>query len=102
MFRRTEFRPGHLLALTSGNPILWSRDERKGRCERYAGITVSAPLCLLHRCRTRTISDRHELEFEFKSGPSWKILIHDESQGCALFAQQTNEYATESRFGVDY
>lgn len=96
IFRRIEFRSGHLLALTTGNRILWLRDEHKGHCERYAGITVSAPVYLLHSCSVQTISDRHELQLEFDSGATWKILIHDDGSECALFAQQLNAYASNA------
>jgi hypothetical protein len=47
IFRRTEWRPGHLVVLTSGKRLLWINDQYRGRYERYAGSVVSVPASLL-------------------------------------------------------
>ncbi len=92
MFHRTEFRPGHLLAVTSCSRILWLRDEDQGRWERYAGIAASAPTWLLQSCLDQKTSKGHELKIEFKTGAPWHIRIYDDDLDCREFADNVNAY----------
>ena len=86
----TEFRAGHLLALTSDNRILWLTDEHRGRCERYAGIAVSAPAWLLHSCKVNRSAAGYDLKLEFKAGASWEFCIYDPGCDCVDFSQHLN------------
>jgi hypothetical protein len=72
---RINWRPGHLVALTSGNRLVWLTDEYRGRWERYAGIAVSIPTPLFQSSRFYTGPHQKELMIHFLSGTSWRIPI---------------------------
>lgn len=93
VFPRIQSRPGHLIALTSGNRLLWLKDEHRGRCERYAGITVSAPAWLLHRCTATKNLDRYDFEIQFKAGPPWRFAVYDAAPDSLDFPETLNAYA---------
>jgi len=95
IFHRTEFRSGNLLALTSGNRMLWLRDQHENRFERYAGIVVSAPVWLLRSCIAQTTPNGCELKVEFKAGPPWQIPIYDDDFDCRDFAELVSAHANE-------
>ncbi|MGA7414818.1 MAG: hypothetical protein WBW33_30395, partial [Bryobacteraceae bacterium] len=73
--RRVSWRPGHLVALTSGNRLLWLKDEYRNRWERYAGIAVSVPTSLFQSSKMEASPSQEELIFHFLSGTSWRISI---------------------------
>ena len=75
--KRMNWRPGHLVALTSGNRLLWLKDEYRGRWERYAGIAVSVPTSLFQSSKIEASPSHEELivYFYFLSGTSWRISI---------------------------
>lgn len=91
-FRRVEWRPGHLLALTTGNRLLWLKDEYRGRRERYAGISVSVPTSLIRESRVEETADGDELTVNLLSGGSWRITSYEAGSGCAGFSQTLNDY----------
>jgi hypothetical protein len=93
LFRRVKWRPGHLFALTSGNRLLWLKDEYRGHWERYAGVTISAPLPLLQRSKVKNISAQDELVIDFASGFSWRITIRETNAACIEFSRVLNGYA---------
>jgi hypothetical protein len=101
MFQRVKSRPGHLVALTSGNRLLWLRDERRGRCERYAGIAVSAPVWLIHGCTVITGRDHNDFEIQFKAGPSWRFAVHGAASGYLDFSRCLNALAKDWRPPAD-
>jgi len=76
LFRKYKWRPGHLVVLTSGNRLLWLKDDYRGHWERYAGIAVSAPSSLFRRCTVETAPDRSTLAIDFADGYSWQIAMY--------------------------
>jgi hypothetical protein len=90
LFRRNNWRPGHLVALTSANRLLWLKDEYRGHWERYAGITVSAPVSFFRCCKVETTADHDTLVIDFMTGNSWRIAIHRADSGCAGFSKNLN------------
>jgi hypothetical protein len=72
---RTSWRPGDLVVLTSGNRLVWLKDEHRGRWERYAGIAVSVPTSLFQSSRMEASASHEELICCFRSGASWRISI---------------------------
>lgn len=97
VFRRTEYRPGHLIAITSADRILWLTDQHRGRCERYAGITVSAPASLMLGSVVKESSDYRDLIVNFKTGASWQFSTHAAGPDCLTFSQFLNAYAASQQ-----
>lgn len=95
VFRRTEYRPGHLIALTSADRILWLTDEHRGRCERYAGIAVSAPASLLVGSVVTSSPDHQDFGINFKGGKPWQFSTHTSRSDCLDFSHCLNAYAAE-------
>ena len=100
LVRKVDWRPGHLFVLTSGDRLLWLKDEYRGHWERYAGLTVSAPLPLLQRAGVKNISAQNELVIDFASGFSWRITIHETHTASAEFSQVLNSYAARPDKGI--
>jgi hypothetical protein len=90
LFRKIKWRPGHLVALTSGNRLLWLKDEYRGHWERYAGVTVSAPISLFRHCAVETASEHYNLVIDFMAGNSWRIAIYRADSGCDGFSKSLN------------
>lgn len=86
-FRRMKCRPGHVIAITSGNRVLWLKDEYRGRRDRYAGITVSAPLSRLLNSAVEAKQDHDELVIQFLAGVSWRISINRADRECVEFSR---------------
>jgi hypothetical protein len=90
LFRKQKWRPGHLVALTSGSRLLWLKDEYRGHWERYAGITISAPISRFRCCTLETTPDRDNLVIDFMAGSSWRIAIFQPDSGCSGFSKTLN------------
>lgn len=90
LLRRNKWRPGHLVVLTSGNRLIWLKDEYRGYRERYAGITLSAPTSLLRGCSVETTPDHSNLTVDFAIGNPWRIAIHEKDSGCDRFTEDVN------------
>lgn len=99
IFHRVKSRQGHLVALTSGNRLLWLKDEHRGRRERYAGITVSAPAWLVDGCTVTTDRDRNDFEIQFKSGPPWRFAVYGAASGCVDFSHCLTDLAHDQTAG---
>jgi len=96
IFPRIQSRPGHLIVLTSGNRLLWLKDEHRGRCERYAGIAISVPVWLLDSCAAIKRPDRYDFEIAFKSGAPWRFSVYDTRSDCLDFSQCLNAVANNA------
>ncbi len=90
--RRIDWRPGHLVVLTSGNRLVWLKDEYRGRWERYAGITVSAPASLFRSCVLEDTPDHSQLIIDFLPGASWRVPVYDSRSGWAGFSQAVRQH----------
>jgi hypothetical protein len=87
LFRKNQWRPGHVVVLTSGNRLLWLKDDYRGHWERYAGIAVSAPLSVFRGCSVETASDHHIFAVTFTVGNPWQIEIHQSASAWDAFSQ---------------
>ena len=94
VFRRIESRPGSLIALTSGNRLLRVTDHYKDRCERYAGIIISAPTLLFETSEVERGTDHYELVISFSSGISWRVSMHTNESECHEFSRALNSRLT--------
>jgi hypothetical protein len=83
--KRINWRPGHLIALTSWNRLIWLKDEYQGRWERYAGIAVSAPTPLFQSSRIEAKPEHEEVVICFLSGASWRISLLEAGPDWANF-----------------
>jgi hypothetical protein len=90
LFRKNKWRPGHLIVLTSGNRLLWLKDDYRGHWERYAGITVSAPRSLFRSSTVETAPDHYTLVIDFAADYSWRIEIYQWESGCGAFSETLN------------
>jgi hypothetical protein len=97
LFRKSKWRPGHLIALTSGNRLLWLKDEYRGHWERYAAITVSAPLSFFRRCTVETGPDHSNIVVDFAFSSSWRIEISQEGSSCGGFSKSLNSIFVPTR-----
>jgi hypothetical protein len=61
--RRINWRSAHLIALTSGNRLVWLTDEYRRRWERYAGNAASVPTLFFQSSRVCSAANRKEPSF---------------------------------------
>ncbi len=90
LLRKNKWWPGHLVVLTSGNRLIWLKDEYRGYRERYAGITISAPTSLLRGCSFETTPDHSNLVVDFTVGNPWRIAIYEMDAGGERFTAAVN------------
>jgi hypothetical protein len=90
LLRKNKWRPGHLVVLTSGNRLIWLKDEYRGDRERFAGITISAPISLLRGCSVETTPNYSTLVVDFKVGNPWRITIYEVDADCDRFTEAVN------------
>jgi hypothetical protein len=90
LFRTNKWRPGNLVGLTSGNRLLWLKDDYRGHWERYAGITLSAPTSLFRGCTVKTAPDHYTLVIDFADEYSWRIEIYHLETDCGGFSKTLN------------
>lgn len=86
-FRRVNWRPGNLILLTSRNRIVWITDQYRGRRELYASVSFSAPAALLQNCTAEEAEDRQFIVVSFTSGITWRIPVHEASEGISSICQ---------------
>jgi hypothetical protein len=89
---KVHWRPGHLVVLTSGNRLVWLKDDYRGRWERYAGIAVSAPISLFQSARVDAGPGYRELVIDFRLGTSWRISMFGAGSGWADFSDALNRW----------
>lgn len=93
IFRRIISRPGHLIALTSGNRLLWLNDEYGGYGARYTGTSISVPLSLFQSARLQSGPDQENFTVNFIDDFSWRISLHGSNSSCSEFVQTLNGYS---------
>ena len=91
LFRKKRWRPGHLLALTSGNRLLLLKDEYRGHQEPYASISIWAPLCSVTRCHMEAKFGQADFVIDFSAGASWRIAIGQDASGWVGFSKVLND-----------
>jgi len=101
LLRKNKWLPGHLVALTSGNRLIWLNDEYRGHQERYAGITISAPTSLFRGCSVETTPDHSNLIIDFADGEAWRIGIYAPESGCEEFSRALNASAGKTKNGAE-
>jgi hypothetical protein len=90
IFRRTGWKPGHLVVLTSGERLLWINDEYRSHCERYAGIVISVLTSLLESSSVERTPDHRDLVIRFLSKDSWRISIDEGDRDAIEFSRCLN------------
>ncbi len=99
LLRRVKSQAGHLLALTTGNRLLWLKDEYGPYRERYACVAVSRPVLLFKQCYVHSEPTHTQITIDFALGPAWTIATTNPPTDSSQFADALNSHLTHPKAG---